>query len=150
METDLLFWHWLVLGMVLVVAEMFVPTFFILWFGFGALIVGLVEIYAPMPTSIQILLWTVSSVLFALLWFKVIKPKMALSNLGPEAQKSAIGQSGLVTKPPTASTQGLIRFTTPVLDKDEWSFTCETEVSLGDRLHIESFEGNSLVVAKLD
>ena len=50
METDLLFWHWLVLGMVLVVAEMFVPTFFILWFGFGALIVGLVEIYAPMPT----------------------------------------------------------------------------------------------------
>ena len=67
METDLLFWHWLVLGMVLVVAEMFVPTFFILWFGFGALIVGLVEIYAPMPTSIQILLWTVSSVLFCAL-----------------------------------------------------------------------------------
>jgi membrane protein implicated in regulation of membrane protease activity len=75
---------------------------------------------------------------------------MALSNRGPEAQKSAIGQSGLVTKSPTASTKGLIRFTTPVLDKDEWSFTCETEVSLGDRLHIESFEGSSLVVAKLD
>jgi membrane protein implicated in regulation of membrane protease activity len=150
MEVDLLFWHWLVIGMVLVVAEMFVPTFFILWFGFGALVVGVVEIYAPMPTSMQILVWTVSSVLFAFLWFKLIKPKMALNNRGPEAHQSAIGQSGLVTKLPTASTQGLIRFTTPVLDKDEWNFSCETEVNLGDRLCVENVDGNSLLVTKLD
>jgi membrane protein implicated in regulation of membrane protease activity len=75
---------------------------------------------------------------------------MALNNRGPEAHLSAIGQSGLVTKLPTASTQGLIRFTTPVLDKDEWNFSCETEVNLGDRLCVENVDGNSLLVTKLD
>jgi hypothetical protein len=146
MEIQLLFWHWLVLGMILVVAEMFVPSFTILWFGLGALIVGLIELYLPMTTSIQILLWTVSSILFATIWFKYIKPKMALSNRGEDARQSAIGQSGVVTKLGVDATQGVIRFSTPVMDKDEWDFKCKSKVDLGDRLYIESVTGDSLQV----
>ena len=35
-------WHWIVLGLVLTLAELAVPAFFIVWFGLGALGVGLV------------------------------------------------------------------------------------------------------------
>ena len=80
MDIQLLYWHWLVIGMLLVVAEIFIPSFTVLWFGLGALVVGLVEMVAPMSMTTQILLWTVSSVLFAVGWFKVIKPKMAAAN----------------------------------------------------------------------
>ncbi|MBT7167527.1 MAG: hypothetical protein HN910_01840, partial [Porticoccaceae bacterium] len=36
------------------------------------------------------------------------------------AKNDAIGASGLVTKLPTHSTQGRMRFSTPVMDSDEW------------------------------
>ena len=34
-------WHWIVLGIGLVIAELAVPAFFVIWFGLGALLVGL-------------------------------------------------------------------------------------------------------------
>ena len=82
MDIQMLYWHWLVLGLLLVVGEIFIPSFTILWFGLGALVVGLVELLIPMSLSVQILLWTVSSVVFTLVWFKIIKVKMAQGNRG--------------------------------------------------------------------
>ena len=150
MDIQMLYWHWLVLGLLLVVGEIFIPSFTILWFGLGALVVGVVELLIPMSLSVQILLWTVSSVVFTLVWFKIIKVKMAQGNRGEEARNDAIGASGLVTKLPTQSTQGRMRFSTPVMDSDEWKFSCDSIVELGDRLHIKEVSGDFLVVAKLN
>lgn len=36
-------WYWLVFGVILAIAEMFVPTFFMLWFGAAAIIVALLS-----------------------------------------------------------------------------------------------------------
>ena len=150
MDIQMLYWHWLVLGLLLVVGEIFIPSFTILWFGLGALVVGLIELLIPMSLSVQILLWTVSSAVFTLVWFKIIKVKMAQGNRGEEARNDAIGASGLVTKLPTQSTQGRIRFSTPVMDSDEWEFSCDSVVELGDRLHIKEVSGDFLVVTKLN
>ena len=38
---DFEWWHWIVLGIALVIAELAVPAFFVIWFGLGALLVGL-------------------------------------------------------------------------------------------------------------
>ena len=150
MDIQLLYWHWLVIGMLLVVAEIFIPSFTVLWFGLGALVVGFVEMVAPMSMTTQILLWTVSSVLFAVGWFKVIKPKMAAANQNKQSCQSAIGESGLVIKLPSESTLGTMRFSTPVLDRDEWQFRCDVAVELGDRLHIREISDQTLVVVRLD
>ena len=150
MDIQLLYWHWLVIGMLLVVAEIFIPSFTVLWFGLGALVVGLVEMVAPMSMTTQILVWTVSSVLFAVGWFKAIKPKMAAANQNKQSRQSAIGESGLVIKLPSESTLGTMRFSTPVLDRDEWQFRCDVEVELGDRLHIQEISDQTLVVVRLD
>ena len=40
MELELVYWHWLVLGMLLVGFEIFVPSFTVLWFGLGAVVVA--------------------------------------------------------------------------------------------------------------
>ena len=150
MDIQLLYWHWLVIGMLLVVAEIFIPSFTVLWFGLGALVVGLVEMVAPMSMTTQILVWTVSSVLFAVGWFKAIKPKMAAANQNKQSRQSAIGESGLVIKLPSESTLGTMRFSTPVLDCDEWQFSCDVAVELGDRLHIQEISDQTLVVVRLD
>ena len=149
MELEMLYWHWLVLGLVLVVAEIFIPSFTILWFGLGALVVGVAALLFEISFSIQVLIWTVFSVLFTVLWFKLVKPKMVDSSNSQAARESAIGESGQVIKLPAGDTKGKLRFSTPILGEDEWEFSCEAEVDLGDRLHIQEISGNVLVVAKL-
>ena len=149
MELEMLYWNWLVLGLVLIVAEIFIPSFTILWFGLGALVVGVAALLFEIPFSIQVLIWTVFSVLFTVLWFKLVKPKMVDSSNSQAARESAIGESGQVIKLPAGDTKGKLRFSTPILGEDECEFSCEAEVDLGDRLHIQEISGNVLVVAKL-
>jgi membrane protein implicated in regulation of membrane protease activity len=38
MDPAVQYWHWLVLGMILMVIEMFIPSFTIFWFGLGGLV----------------------------------------------------------------------------------------------------------------
>ena len=67
MDMQLLYWHWLVLGLILIIAEIFIPSFTIMWFGLGAIIVGLISLAVDMSFNWQVLLWTVSSVAFTVL-----------------------------------------------------------------------------------
>ena len=149
MDMQLLYWHWLVLGLFLIIAEIFIPSFTIMWFGLGAIVVGLVSVAIDMSFNWQVLLWTVSSVAFTVLWFMVIKPKIADRNFEGLARESAIGESGKVIKLPTETSNGRMRFTTAVLGCDEWAFSCDVEVSLGDRLHIKEIAEDVLIVTKL-
>ena len=68
---DFEWWHWIVLGIALVIAELAVPAFFVIWFGLGALLVGLVLLVAPLGATAQIGLWIVASVAMVGLWFRV-------------------------------------------------------------------------------
>jgi inner membrane protein len=45
--STLMFWHWWVLGLVLVVIEMIAPGFFLLWIGLAAGVTGLVLVAVP-------------------------------------------------------------------------------------------------------
>ena len=149
MDLQMLYWHWLVLGILLVIAEIFIPSFTIMWFGLGAIMVGVLTLMVDMNPTIQLLLWTLFSVDFTLLWFMIIKPKMDIRNNAGLERESSVGESGLVIKLPTETSNGKMRFSTPVLGQDEWSFSCDAEVALGDRLHIKEISGDLLVVVKL-
>tara|TARA_B110000046_G_scaffold185808_1_gene229481 strand:+ start:455 stop:907 length:453 start_codon:yes stop_codon:yes gene_type:complete len=149
MDIQMMYWHWLVLGILLIIGEIFIPSFTILWFGLGAMVVGVAALLVDMPFSLQVLLWTVSSVGFTVLWFSVIKPKMDDRNNNGLAREAAVGEAGQVIKLPAGQSNGKLRFSTPVLGEDEWEFSCDTKVELGDRLHIKEISGNVLQVAKL-
>ncbi|HZM45070.1 MAG TPA: NfeD family protein, partial [Burkholderiales bacterium] len=67
---DILWWHWIVLGIVLMIAELAVPAFFLVWFGVGALIVGIVLAAFPAaPLAWQVIVWIAGSIVFIWLWF---------------------------------------------------------------------------------
>jgi len=150
MDFQILYWHWLVLGVLLIVAEIFIPSFTILWFGLGAILVGLALMLGDFDFSLQLLLWTLSSITFTVIWFRLIKPRISDRTDTELVRRSSVGESGLVIKLPTDTTNGKLRFSTPILDQDEWEFTCVSEVVLGDRLYVEKIDGDHLVVTKLD
>ena len=54
-------WHWLVLGMVLVILEMFITTFASLGFGLAAIIVAGLAWLLPLPFFAQVVIWLVLS-----------------------------------------------------------------------------------------
>lgn len=148
MQFEPFYWHWLLLGMALMVAEIFIPTFTILWFGLGAIVVGLVMLVVSIGLSMQLLLWAVSSVMFVLLWFKFFKPRMIEQQVDKSTIESAIGEFGQVVKVPTDVSRGRVRFVTPILGSDEWEFTTEDAVRIGDRVFIKEIAGDTLIVAK--
>jgi membrane protein implicated in regulation of membrane protease activity len=57
----ILFWHWWILGGILVIAEMLVPGVFLLWLGIAAGVTGLVAFFAPS------MWWQAQAILFAVL-----------------------------------------------------------------------------------
>ncbi|HFD10858.1 MAG TPA: NfeD family protein [Crenotrichaceae bacterium] len=146
MNIDLLYWHWLLLGIVLITAEMFMPTFTILWFGLGALVVGLVLWIIDVSLSIQLLTWFASSIVFAIMWFKFLKLKDKTT--AGDARKKVVGEFGHVIKVPTEESRGKVRFVIPILGDDEWEFVTEDKVQIGDRVRIKDISGNTLIVIK--
>ena len=149
MAFELLYWHWLVFGMVLIIAELFIPSFTIFWFGLGALIVGGVLLFAPhLSFSWQLYLWAGASSLFTFLWFKFFKPLMFDRTKAGISREAILGESGQVVKIPTDKTHGIVRFTTPLLGSDEWPFICEGVVRVGDRVFVREISGNTLIVEK--
>ncbi len=70
MDIEVLYWYWMVLGLILIVAEIFIPSFTILWFGIGAMLVGMTMLVVDISFTIQVLLWTLFSITSTILWFR--------------------------------------------------------------------------------
>ena len=151
MEFDIAYWHWLVLGIALVVVEIFIPSFTVFWFGLGAVVVGIaLWLFPGMALGGQLVTWIVASCAFTVMWFKYFKPKMIDKTDAGIAREAAIGEAGQVIRAPVAGGRGEVRFATPVLGSDEWEYICEQETRVGDRVFIKDFSGNTLIVVKLD
>lgn len=149
MDITLLYWHWLVFGMLLMAAEIFIPSFTIFWFGLGAMVIALVLLILPgLAISWQVLLWALASSLFALLWFLLLKPRMIDRTKAGIAREAVVGESGQVIRRPTSHARGIVRFTTPLMGDDEWEFICSSEVEPGDRVWVTELSGNTLLVEK--
>lgn len=136
-------WHWAVLGLVLLIAEIFLPTFFVLWFGVGALITAIVFWLFGIGIYAQVILWLLVSSAFALLWFKYLNPKRHKTSAGLGGA-SVVGQTGLVIFAYDGVHDGRVRFVVPVLGSSEWAFKSDAPIEVGARIVISDVLGNTL------
>jgi membrane protein implicated in regulation of membrane protease activity len=149
MGFDIVFWHWLVLGMGLMLLEMLLPSFIALWFGVAGLLVGIVLWTFPsLPEPAQIILWAITSCLLTWLWFKYLKPLSTDKTLAGLSREAMIGQIGQVLSLPVEHKRGMLRFPAPVLGSDEWLFISQDTLAIGDRVRVTDISGNSLIVVK--
>ena len=145
---DFEWWHWVVLGIVLVLAELAVPAFFVIWFGFGAMLVGLVLLLAPgLTLSAQIGVWVLASVAMTVLWFRVFKRSQHKTLIGTAAGE-VIGEIGLLVSAVAPFERGKVRFQRPVLGAEEWACVAESAIAAGQRVRVVSVEGSYVKVAK--
>lgn len=142
----LLYWYWLVFGMLLILLELVVPSFTIFWFGLGALTVGLLLLLVDLTPTWQIFLWVIASSGFALFWFKVLRPKMTDRTKAGLSREAVVGETAMVVRAPEGERRGELRFAVPVLGAETWSFLCNTPVAVGERVIVRDVAGNTLVV----
>lgn len=147
MTITILWYHWLILGMLLMLGEMLVPSFTLLWFGLAALLVGLLLLLAPnLSFSLQLLIWACSSIVFTVLWFKYFKPTMTDKTKAGISREAVTGETGIVIRVPRDELRGIVRFSMPLLGSDEWEFICADACKVGDRVEVIDVSGNTLVV----
>ena len=143
-------WHWLVLGMVLIIIEMFVPTFATLWFGAAAVAVAGLAWLVPISLTTQIIIWLVLSSLLIVAWFKFIQPRLAENRTKAGLGGGVIiGETGMIIVKPVADRGGVVRFNVPIVGADEWQCRTRGEiVEVGDRVVVTDIMGNELIVTK--
>ena len=138
-------WHWMVLGMCLAMAELAVPAFFIVWFGIGAIGVGLALLIAPeISVATQVLLWAGLSSVLVVFWFRYLKPR-TMTAVGTSAA-NVTGEVGVLVSDLCPNSRGQVRFQKPVLGSDSWECYADTKIKAGERVRIVVVEGNYMKV----
>lgn len=144
----MLWWHWIVLGVVLVLLELAIPAFFLIWFGLGALLVGIATALVPsLPLAAQVGIWTVASITFIWFWFKIFRRDVHKTQIG-QSRGAMIGEIGLVTRAIGPYDRGEVRFQKPILGAEVWEARAESEIAVGDRVRVVDVEGNLVKVVR--
>lgn len=140
----LLWWHWVALGLVLVVLELAAPGgFYFIFFGVGALVVGVLSAFdAGGPEWAQILLFSVLSLLSLVLFRARILGKLQGSRRATDMD-TLVGEVGTLAQelPPGGVGKVELRGTS-------WSAKNTSEVALkrGERCVVVRVEGLTLFV----
>ncbi|MEW5249488.1 NfeD family protein [Microbulbifer sp. 2201CG32-9] len=146
LNTHIAYWHWLVLGLLLVTAEIFVSGFVLFWFGLAALLMGVLLLVVDMPIAMQLLLWAAGSIAALLLWLKFIKPKWRDRTTAGMAAEALYGQVGMVIESNAGKSRGKLKFPAPILGEEEWLFICTDDIAVGERVKVGKISGNTLIV----
>jgi len=143
---EMQWWIWLVFGIGLILLELVLPTFFIIWFGIGAVLVSLIALAAPaLQLDMQVLLWVLFSSVTTFLWFRLFKRKL------PDVRwtaDSVIGEVGLLTGSVSPFQKGRVRFQKPLLGNEEWTCVADSDIPAGERVRLVAIEGNTARVVR--
>ncbi|MCC4114349.1 NfeD family protein [Aromatoleum toluclasticum] len=141
-------WHWTVIGFALILAELALPSFFLIWFGIAGLAMAFVLFVAPgLSLTAQLATWTALSLAMVVLWFRVFKPGFHKTRIGTSAGE-VIGEVGLLVGAVAPFQRGKVRFQRPLLGAEEWVCLAENPIAAGERVRVVAVEGSFLKVVK--
>ena len=141
-------WHWAVLGFVLVIAELLMPAFLLLWFGVAALMVGsLLWLFPALGVPVQVVLLAVFSAALIGAWFKLVKPNRHKTRLGM-SDANIIGEVGLLIEDVAPFQRGKVRFQRPMVGADVWECIADESIASGARVKVSSIEGSLVKIVK--
>ncbi len=146
LSTNLLWWHWIAFGLVLLILEIFSGTFLMLGLGTSAIIVGVIEVLFPINIEMQLTIWLIFLIVTIVWWFRYMREnrsdKTGQSNYTLETQ-------GVVTKAIEPNSRGEVKFDLPVLGNTLWVATSKEELPVNSRVKIIEVKGQLIEVASL-
>jgi len=134
-------WVWLVLGLVLAVAEMVVPGVFLIWFAAAALVVGLLTAVLPLALPVQVVAFVALSLASVLASRRFLKrhPVVSADPLLNQRGARLVGRSVTVTQAIEGG-NGRVR-----CGDTEW-LAQGPDAEVGARLTVTGSQGATLIV----
>ena len=146
LNETVLWWHWIVLGIALLIWDMTLGTFFILGLGIAAIIVGILDMFIDTSFTVELTIWMILSILVIAVWFKWFR----------EAPVTESGQSnyrldtlGVVMEDIQPHSRGKVTFDTPVLGNTSWHAISKVDLDKGTRVKIVQINGQLIEVEPL-
>ena len=136
---------WFLIGLVLFLAELVIPGFFIFFFGLGAWVTALVCLIGNPDsiTNIQIIIFAVTSVLSLIALRRIIQKKFFYSkgNLSEEVEDEFTGEEALATTDIGPDMKGKVEF-----KGTTWKAESKSEIKEGQTVIIIEKENFTLTV----
>jgi membrane protein implicated in regulation of membrane protease activity len=146
-------WYiWLILAAIFIVAEMFTAGFVLLWFGIGALVAALLALTGIVGLPLQILIFLVVSVALTIASRTIFERFLLKGSPGRELKTGVDtlpGRIGVVVEPSKGAMQeGAVR----VFASTWRAFPSEGEEPLkeGEQVEIERVDGATVYVRRVD
>ena len=138
-------WHvWLLLGLTLVVVEILIPAFFVLWFGVGASVAALLA-FLGMSQAVQVSAFLAISFLLLVFSRTIFQSTLFRSKQSVATNVEALrGQQAIVLKAMEGSLQpGSVK-----IGGEVWSAICEEETQIleGAKVEVLDVVGNKVRV----
>jgi membrane protein implicated in regulation of membrane protease activity len=140
-----MWWLWMVLAAILVVGEIFTAGFFLLWFGIGAAVAGILALIGLGPAWQWGSFVVVSGVLFGV--SRRFAERFSAKQPPGIGADRLIGKTGVVLEDiDNTSNTGRVR-----LDKEEWRAESATgeNIATGSRVEVVRLDGTHVVVTVL-
>jgi hypothetical protein len=139
---NIIYWHWLILAVALIILEILIPGAYFLWMGISAAVVGgVMFIFPQMPILVQVLIFAILSVITVMMYRSYQKKNPVITD-EPALNRRAeqyIGQS-FTLREPIVNGEGKIK-----VDDSTWKVT-GVDMDAGELVHVVSVEGSTFKV----
>ena len=147
LASELLWWHWIIFGLLLLIIEIFTGTFIMLGLGISATIVGVADLILILSLNRELLIWSIISIVTITILFKYFKNNGKKDRSGQS--NYAIGIKGVVEEPIDANGKGKVKFNTPVLGNTIWYATAKEDIPILSQVKIVNIKGQLIEVEKI-
>ena len=146
LNESVLWWHWIVFGIILLILEMSTGTFFMLGLGLAAIIVGVIDTTMGTSFTLELSIWMVLSILAIAAWFKWFR-EPPLTDSGQSNYR--LDTLGVVMEDIQPHSRGKVIFDTPVLGNTSWHAISKVDIDKDTRVQIVQINGQLIEVEPL-
>jgi len=143
----MLWWHWIVIGIILLIIEMNIGTFFMLGLGVAAILVGIMDMLLETSFNTELFSWMLLSVISIGIWYKWFRED-PVSNSGQSNYR--LNTLGTVIEDIDPHSRGKVKFDTPVLGNTSWHATSKVDIDKQTRIKIVQISGQLIEVEPIN
>ena len=147
LNDTILWWHWIVFGIILLIVDMTLATFFILGLGAAAVIVGAIDLLVMTTFTQELSIWMILAVLIIAGWFKWFRQNPVTQSGQSNYRLDTLGT---VTETIQPHSRGKVTFDTPVLGNTSWHATSKITIEVDTRVQIVQINGQLIEVEPLN
>jgi membrane protein implicated in regulation of membrane protease activity len=133
---------WLIIGVLLIIAEMATLTFYLLWLGVGALFAALAAWLFPDATGVQVLIGIVVAMGLTI-YTRPLTRRVRQSKGFTDVIYQLVGQEGIVIEPIPIEGLGVVR-----VGNETWSAAANEPLVIGTPIIVVQSRNTTLQVQK--